>query len=144
MRVERIDHRHDELPVADGHRHHLVLARERAGDLRLDHLHVELERVDLEERQMRLLGDEARQQEVVDARAVAAGVGEVHRRDDLERARVFVRARLRAGALCAPELPVRVLDLRALLVVDEAGAEQQVAEVGDGDLAGRRAGRGRW
>ena len=57
-----------------------LLAREGPRDLRLDHLDVELERIDLEERQLRVLGDEAREQEVVDARAVAAGVGEVHRR----------------------------------------------------------------
>ncbi len=48
--VEGIDDGDDELPVAHGHRDHAVLARERARDLRLDHGHVELERVDLERR----------------------------------------------------------------------------------------------
>ena len=93
--IERIHHRHDELPVADGDRHHLVLARERSGDLRLDHLHVELQRIDLEERHMRILGDQTREEKVVHARVVAAGIGQVHARERLERAGVIFGARLR-------------------------------------------------
>jgi hypothetical protein len=134
--VERIDHGHDQLPVADGNGDDAVLARKGAGDLRLDELHVELDRVDLVERQVGFLGHQTRQEKVVDARAVAAGVGQVHRGDDLERAGVFVRARLRGTALRDPKLPVRGLDLRALPVVDEPGVEEKVAEVRDGDVAG--------
>jgi hypothetical protein len=132
--VVRIDDGDDELPVLHRHRDHAVLAGERAGDLRLDHLHVEPQRVDLEEREVRLFGDEARQEEVVDAGAAAAGVGEVHRRERAERTGLVLAAALRARA--AAELAVDVVDLRPLPVVDEPRAEQQVAEVGDGDLAG--------
>jgi hypothetical protein len=134
-RVERIDHRHEQLPVADGHRHHAVLARERAGDLRFHQRDVELQRVDLVERQARFFGEEAREEEVVDARGVAARVDEVQRGDDLERARLLVRARLRLPALLETELAVGGFDVGALAVVDEASAEEQVAEVGDGDVA---------
>ena len=134
--VERVDHGDDELSVAHRDRNHLVLARERAGDLGLDHLHVELERIDLEELQARFLGDETRQEEVVDARAAAAGVGEVHGHERLERAHVLVRAGFGAARLRRAMLAVDRVNVRALLVVDEAGVEEQLAEVGDGDVAG--------
>ena len=93
-RVERIDDRHDQLSVAHRDRHHLVLARKRTRDLGLDHLDVELQRIDLEKVKMRILSDQARQQEVVDARAAAAGISQVHPHQRLERARFVVRARL--------------------------------------------------
>src|ERR1051325_10968637 len=134
--VEGIDDGDDQLAVAHRHRDHAVLAREGARDLRLDHLDVELQRVDFVEVQPGVFGAQARQEEVVDARAVAGGVAEVHGHERLERAGLFVAA----GALCRagllrPPLPLRGGDFAALALVDEAGVEEQIAEVGDGDLA---------
>ncbi len=134
-RVEGIDDGDDQLPVADGDGDHPVLAGERTGDLRFDHLHIELQRIDFEEMQMRVFGDQARKQEVVDARAVAAGVGEVHCRERLERARgVLIGAGLGRAGLRADLLVDRV-DFGALFFIDESGVEQQAAKVRDSDLA---------
>ena len=138
--VERIDDGDDQLAVANRHRRHAVLAREGARDLRLDHLDVELERIDFEELEPRILGDQSRQQEVVDARAAAAGVGEVHGHEGLERTGLLLAARA-CGARLRAKLAIEVVDLDLLLVVDEAGVLQQLAEVRDRDLA-RLAGGG--
>ena len=132
--VEGIDDGDDELAVADGHGRHAVFARERARDLRLDHLHVELERIDLEEFKAGVFGDETGQQKVVHARAGATGVGEVHGHEGLERAGFLLAARAR-GARLRAKLAIEVVDLELLLVVDEAGVLQQLAEVRKGDLA---------
>src|SRR5207249_2899766 len=48
-RVKRVDDGDDQLPVAHGDGDHPVFACKGAGDLGLDHLHVELQRIDLEE-----------------------------------------------------------------------------------------------
>ena len=68
-----------------------MLARERTGDLRLDHLHIELQWIDLEEGQVRVFSNQPREEEIIDARAVAARVGEIHRRQRFERAGVLFR-----------------------------------------------------
>jgi hypothetical protein len=136
--VERIDDGDDELAVADRDRDHPMLAREGTRDARLDHLHVEPQRVDLEERHVRVFRDQTREKEVVDARPSPARIGEVHRDQRLERTRVFVGTGLRSSRLQS-KLTVRGLDVRLLPFVDESGIEEKVAEVGDRDLTGRRS-----
>ena len=134
--VERVDHRDEELPVLHRERHHLVAARERARDLLLDELDVELERVDFVESLLRVLGDEAREEEVVDLGLLAGRVGQVQRHDRLERAHAVVAAASR-GAGRETRLLVERIEVLSLFVVDEPRLEEQVPEIGDGDL--RRA-----
>jgi hypothetical protein len=49
---------------------------------------------------------------------IAAGIREIQRRDDLERTGILIHAQLRSARL-QPELPIRILDFRALPLVDE-------------------------
>ena len=62
---------------------------------------VELERIDFVELQRRILGDQSRQEEVVDAHAAGAGVGEVHGHEGLERTGFLFPTRTRGARLRA-------------------------------------------